>query len=155
MAATKKGVKSRLDFGAALNEALFVEKNEIHEEESIKKTTEMKPESVLNEQIEVKAVEEQPSEEVQIIKNQGIEESQKPKMVSQKKKVVKKEEEIKTTISNEAEKFKALASKRQGATKSVYFERDVLDFLMSKSEQYNVKFSKVVNLLIKECMMEE
>lgn len=167
MAATSKKVKSRLDFGAALNEALFADNevnNDINNEDEItgdKNDITIRDEDDLdtsnnddeNEQatanhpdsIDDVATRNDNNSSDHTTDNTGVLTTHAPLINSRKDVTYEDIEE-----DEDADMFLAIAKGNRGVQRSVYFESDVYQYLQDKSERYDVKFSNVVNLLIKE-----
>lgn len=159
MAATSKKVKSRLDFGAALNEALFADdevNNNINneydttdDEDSNKNKDEPSERTQINNQINS----DTPTTE---IKNQEniINEPTDKVVVNETLQHASKQYTTYEDIEDDedADMFLAIAKGSRGVQRSIYFENDVYQYIQDKSERYNVKFSNVVNLLIKEAI---
>lgn len=163
--ASKQKSKNRLDFGAALNEALFnddntayTEFNQQSEEHNVSEENHIK-EIDINDDANTKEYTEQNNDIQEDNNEQKI--NKVNTQVGEQTTTIEEHRDFHTADNSQidddddAEMFLALAKGGRGVQRSVYFENDVYQYLQAKSEKYNVKFSNVVNLLLKESIFKK
>ena len=133
MAITSKKSKTRLDFGEALNDALFYNNPE---PEQYKTEIDM-PETPIQ-RVEPTV----PIETEREIFSQEA----NTKVTSHTSRLI-------ADGLDDADMFLAIAKGPRGVQRSIYFESDVYQYLQAKSEKYNVKFSNLVNMLLREAIL--
>lgn len=135
MAITSKKSKTRLDFGEALNDALFYNNPE---SEQYKADVDFL---------------DRGSQQSEVIMPNNVEQHT---IVQEVNTVIEPTQTKSKLIDNgldDADMFLAIAKGPRGVQRSIYFESDVYQYLQAKAEKYNVKFSNIVNLLLKEAIL--
>lgn len=161
MAATsKKGSRVRMDkpqFGDALDNALFKSDKQIESVNSdeIVQTNgtediEQKDESIAGEVNGIVNEEIADTMETVNISSKSIKEPLKSVIKTPKKQEIFDDDEDEDDAI-----FASLIKGGRGVQRSIYLESDVYHYIQSKSEKYNVKFSNVVNLLLKEAIYKK
>jgi len=166
MAATRRG-RARLDLVASINEGIEEkEASIIAENDEIANLTKNDMDYATNQAKEIEKEVENDNKTLEVADIPVVKDSQEetsPEVKSgrdiekEPKKAKKESQKERKEKKNSATStiFKSLAKSDPGVQRSVYFERDVYDYIQSISEEYNVKFSNVVNLLLKTVMNEE
>lgn len=137
MAVTKEKGKTRLDFSGAMSEMLSQSKSTPKKEaEAVVEPLDIPP---VTQEIEIPKVEMQP----QMVIPQKAEPLKKEKSAQPvKEKPIKAETAL--------EKRLLSSKKSRGVQKSVYLEADIYDYIENLSEKYHLKFSAVLNELLRE-----
>lgn len=166
MAVTSKTAKSRLDFGAALDSALYIDSNARAKDESSKShdaldnqmPVNLDNQASINQEGLQNVHEESVIVDEEILVSTEIEEVAEivPAAHSKRVGVSKQKDKIAShpvqKSNNTNDVFAALAKNEKGFQKSVYLENDVYKFIHEKSTTYNVNFSNIVNMLLREAI---
>lgn len=132
MAVTSGKNKVRLDYSALIDEAISSNSIEIEE---------------------APAAPETPKEAPVKEKIKPIKEASKPpkKETTPKAEKAPKEKSNSTALDPLDAKF-SLKQKGRGVQKSVYLEEDVHNYIQSKCDKYNIKYSQVLNEILREAI---
>ena len=134
MAITSKKSKTRLDFGEALNDALFYnnpEPEQYQVEIDVQGSANQQVETIVPNKVEQHAITQEA--------NTYIEPTRTSKLIDDG--------------LDDADMFLAIAKGPRGVQRSIYFESDIYQYLQTKAEKYNVKFSNLVNMLLREAIL--
>lgn len=134
MAITSKKSKTRLDFGEALNDALFYnnpEPEQYQAEIDAQDSSTQQLETIVPNKVERQTI----TQDV----NTHIEPTRTSKLIDDG--------------LDDADMFLAIAKGPRGVQRSIYFESDIYQYLQTKAEKYNVKFSNLVNMLLREAIL--
>lgn len=134
MAITSKKSKTRLDFGEALNDALFYNNPEPEQYQA-----EIDVQGSANQQVETIVPNKVEQHTITQDVNTHIEPTRTSKLIDDG--------------LDDADMFLAIAKGPRGVQRSIYFESDIYQYLQTKAEKYNVKFSNLVNMLLREAIL--
>ena len=155
MAATKTPKRARLDFATMLNESIATIGEQDMESNKV--------DTIINQPIETDSSNTKKEETTHdhikediTIESEGKNE-EKAKQPKKNEKPVKEytETKPKKASNNQSNVFLSLTKSTPGVQRSVYFEASVFEYIQKISNQYDVKFSNVVNLLLKQAIAEQ
>ena len=153
MAATASKKKTRLDFAAAVEEAVAPITPTQEEVDTVKQEKQVE---IIKETIDTAVQTAKVKNEAVIVEEtERIENS-----VMKKEPTRKKKEKIITQDQEEEDEddpLDALLTSMQagrGVQKSVYLEEDVYQYIQSKCKKTNAKFSNVLNLLVRSAIKQ-
>jgi hypothetical protein len=167
MAVTSKTAKSRLDFGAALDSALYIDSNARAKDESETSYDALDNQMPVNldnqAPVNQEDLQDVHGEESVIVDEEVLISTESEKVAeivpvahSRRVGVSKQKDKITSPPSqksnNTNDVFAALAKNERGYQKSVYLESDVYQFIHEKATTYNVNFSNIVNMLLRDAI---
>ena len=130
MAVTSKRAKGRIDFGVALDDAIYIGQDTGNQSEDNKEIAQKDETN----KTEINIENETNNEREVVVYNNNIMETNSDQQ-----------------DKNDAENiFLSLVKSDRGMQRSVYFESSVYTYVNSVAEKYGVNFSNVVNLLLKD-----
>ncbi len=134
MAVTAKKNKARLDFANAIEEMVPVIKNE-------------------NEEVNINS--EEPIENInqEVMTEDNSNNVEKNINATEKSEIA--EDTVEETETDDLDELLSSMSQASGKQKSVYLEYDNYTYIQEKCEKGNVKFSTVLNILLRKAIQEQ